>query len=131
LPHAVSAVLVTERQEEHQKKQLPIYYISKNPNGTKKFYTEMEKVSYVVVIASRKLKHYFQAHRITIPSSFPLENIFKNPEAIGRIGKWATKINEFTIEFVGRHTIKSQALTEFVADWTPGSHNIVEVREPI
>ena len=47
----------------------------------------MEKVAYAVVMASRKLKHYFQAHKITITLSFLLENIFKNLEAIGRLGK--------------------------------------------
>jgi hypothetical protein len=67
----------------------------------------MEKVAYAVVMASRKLKHYFQAHKIIIPSSFSLDNIFKNPEAIGRIGKWATEINDFAIEFMGRNAIKS------------------------
>jgi hypothetical protein len=67
----------------------------------------MEKVAYAVVMASRKLKHYFQAHKIIVPLSFPLHNIFKNPEAIGHIGKWATEINDFAIEFIKRHTIKS------------------------
>jgi hypothetical protein len=70
-------------------------------------------------------------HKIIIPSSFLLDNIFKNPEAIGQIGKWATKINNFAIEFVGRNAIKSQALTDFLADWTPDTHNTAEVTEPI
>ena len=91
----------------------------------------MEKVAHAVVVASRKLKHSFQAHKITIPLSFPLDNIFKNVEAIGQIRKWATKINDFVIEFVGRNTIKSQALTDFLVDWTPDTHNIAEVTEPI
>ena len=60
-----------------------MYYVSKTLDGPKKFYIEMEKVAYIVVMASRKLKHYFQVHKITIPLSFPLDNIFKNPEAIG------------------------------------------------
>ena len=77
------------------------------------------------------LSHYFQAHKIIIPSSFPLDNIFKNPEAIGRIRRWATEINDFVIEFVGRNTINSQALANFVADWTPDTHNTAEVSEPI
>ena len=58
-PHAVNAVLVREKQEEHQKKQLPVYYVSETLDDAKKFYTEMEKVAYTVVMASRKLKHYF------------------------------------------------------------------------
>ena len=116
LPHAISAMLVREKQEEHQKKQLPVYYVSKTLDGAKKFYKEMENVAYVVVMASRKLKHYFPAHTIIIPSSFPLDNIFKNPEAIGQISKWATEINDYVIEFVGRNTIKSQALIDFIMD---------------
>jgi hypothetical protein len=78
-PHAVSAMLVREREDEHQKKQVLVYYVSKTLDGAKKVYTEMEKVAYAIVMAARKLKHYFQAHKITIPSSFPLDNIFKNP----------------------------------------------------
>ena len=58
-PHAICVVLVREKQEEHQKKQLPIYNGSETLDGAKKFYTEMEKVAYAVVMASRKLKHYF------------------------------------------------------------------------
>ena len=91
-------------------------YVSETLDGAKKFYIEMEKVAYIVVMASRKLKHYFQVHKITIPLSFPLDNIFKNPKAIGQIGKWATEINDFTLEFVGRNAIKSQALVDFLAD---------------
>ena len=75
-------MLVRKKQEEHQRKQLRVYYVSETLNGAKKFYTEMEKVAYVVVMDSRKLKHFFQEHKITIPSSFLLDNIFKNPEAI-------------------------------------------------
>lgn len=39
--HAESAVLVKERQTEHQKKQLPIYFISETLEGPKKFYIEL------------------------------------------------------------------------------------------
>jgi hypothetical protein len=59
LPHAVSVVIVKENQEEHQKKQLPVYYVSEILDGAKKFYIEMEKVAYAVIMASRKIKHYF------------------------------------------------------------------------
>ena len=63
--------------------------------------------------------------------SFPLDNIFKNLEAIGQIGKWATEINDFVIEFVGRNAIKSQALVDFIIDWTLDTHNTTEVTKPI
>jgi ribonuclease HI len=89
---------------------------------SKKNYTELEKVLYAVLMASRKLRHYFQAYHIIIPSSQPLKDIMRNREATGRIGKWAAELNEFTIDYVHRSSIQSQALVDFIADWTPGAH---------
>jgi ribonuclease HI len=31
-------------------------------------------------------------------------------------------LNEFTIDFVHRSSIQSQAIADFIADWTPGAH---------
>jgi len=56
-------------------------------SGAKLNYTEIKKVAYAVLISSRKLKYYFQAHEITVPSLQPLRDIFSNKEAFGRIGK--------------------------------------------
>ena len=41
----------------------------------------------------KKLKHYFQAYEITVPSSQPHGDILSNKEASGRIGKWATEVS--------------------------------------
>jgi ribonuclease HI len=87
----------------------------------RKNYTELEKVLYVVLMASRKLRCYFQAYHIIVPSSQPLKDIMRNREATGRIEKWAAKLNEFTIDYVHRSSIQSQALADFIADWTPGA----------
>jgi ribonuclease HI len=73
-------------------------------------------------MASRKLRHYFQAYHITVPSSQPLKDIMRNREATGRIGKWVTTLNEFTIDYVHRSSIQSQALADFIIDWMPGAH---------
>jgi ribonuclease HI len=74
-------------------------------------------------MAYRKLRHYFQAYHIILPSSQPLKDIMGNREATGRIGKWAAELNEFTIDYVHRFSIQSQALADFIADWTPGAQN--------
>lgn len=76
---------------------------------------------YVVLMASRKLRHYFQAYHIIVPSSQPLKDIMRNREATGRIGKWAAEHNEFSIAYVQRSSIQSQALADFIADWTLGA----------
>jgi ribonuclease HI len=74
-------------------------------------------------MASRKLLHYFQAYHIMVPSSQPLKDIMRNREATGRVGKWAAELNEFTIDYVHRSSIQSQALADFIADWTPGAQD--------
>ena len=86
--------------------------------GAKLNYTKIKKIAYAVLISSRKLKHYFQAHEITVPSSQPLGDVFNNKEAPRRIGKWATKLYQFKISYVPRIAVKSQTL----ADWTPSAH---------
>jgi hypothetical protein len=50
-------------------------------------YTQPQKLLYALVITSRKLHHYFQAHKIVVPSSFPLGEIICNRDANGRIVK--------------------------------------------
>jgi hypothetical protein len=87
--------------------------------GPKRFYTEMEKVAYTLVMASRKLRHYFTAHKITVPASLPLRNMFENREATGRMAKWAAEIAPLMIVFMARIAMKSQALADFIAEWTP------------
>ena len=114
--HAVSGVLVQEKEEESKVIQQPVYYISEALSGAKLNYTEIEKIAYAVLISSRKLKHYFQAHEITVPSSQPLGDILCNKEAFGRIGKWAIELSQLEINYVLRTTIKSQALADFMAD---------------
>jgi ribonuclease HI len=119
---AVSVVLVQEKLEEQAKKQVPVYFVSEVLSLSKKNYTKLEKVLYAVKMASRKLRHYFQAYHIIVPSSQPLKDIMRNREATGRIGKWAEELNEFTIDYMHRSSIQSQALADFIADWTPGAH---------
>jgi ribonuclease HI len=118
---AVSAALVQEKLEGQVKKQAPVYFVSEVLSLSKKNYTKLEKMLYAVLMASRKLRHYFQAYRIIVPSSQPLKDIMRNREATGRIRKWAAELNEFTIHYVHRSSIQSQALADFIADWTPGA----------
>jgi hypothetical protein len=120
---AVSAALVKEKQDGQVKRQAPVYFVSEVLSLSKKNYTKLEKVLYVVLMASKKLRHYFQAYHIIVPSSQPLKDIMRNKEATGRIGKWAAELNEFTIDYVHKSSIQSQALADFIADWTQEAHS--------
>jgi hypothetical protein len=96
-----------------------VYYISVVLYEAKTRYLEVHKLLYAVLIASRKLCHYFQAHRILVVSSYPLRVILHNPNATGNITKWAAELAEFDLDFILYHTIKRQVLADFIVNWTP------------
>ena len=73
---------------------------------------------YAILITSRKLHHYFDAYHIAVVIEYPLSNILCNKEASGRIIKWAVELSTYTIDFRPHHTIKSQALVDFIVEWT-------------
>jgi hypothetical protein len=95
-----------------------VYCISE-VHETKTRYLEVHKLLYVVLIASRKLRHYFHAHKISLVSSYPLRAVLHNPNATGNIAKWAAELAEFKLDFISRHAIKSQVLADFIVDWMP------------
>jgi hypothetical protein len=99
--------------------QKPVYYVSEVLHEAKARYLEMHKLIYAVLVASRKLRHYFQAHRVVVVTSYSLRAILHNSNAIGNITKWVAKLAEFQLEFQPRHAIKSQVLADFIVEWTP------------
>ena len=79
----------------------------------------MAKMAYAVVMAARKLRHFIQSFKIKVSTSYPLQDMFENKEASGRIWKWATQLAAYTIDFILQSAIKSQVLADFITDWTP------------
>jgi ribonuclease HI len=115
----VSAAIVVERREEGHALpvQRQVYFISEVLSETKIRYPQIQKLLYAVILARRKLRHYFESHPVTVVSSFPLGEIIQCQEASGRIAKWAMKIMGETISFAPWKAIKSQVLANFVAEW--------------
>jgi hypothetical protein len=91
-PHAVSAALVQEQNREGMTRQYPVYYVSEVLTASKCSMTELEKISYAVVMASCKLRHYFEAFKVRVTLDWGLGELFRNPEASVRIAKWAIKL---------------------------------------
>jgi hypothetical protein len=68
---------------------------------------EVHKLLYIVLIASRKLRHYFQAHKMSVVTSYPLKAMLHNPNATGNIAKWVAELAEFELDFLLHHAVKS------------------------
>jgi hypothetical protein len=126
----VSAVIVVERTEEGHALpvQMLIYYISEVLCETKAWYPQIQKLLYGVVLARRKLQHYFEAHPVTVVSSFPLWEILHNLDAAGRIVKWYVELMGETLTYAPRKAIKSQILADFVAEWTDTQLPLLQIQ---
>jgi hypothetical protein len=111
-----SAALVQERCGEGKTHQCPVYFVSEVLTAPKCNMTELEKIAYAIVMASRKLKHYFEAHNVRVTSDRGLGDLFRNPEASTRIAKWAVELSCYNITFEPRTTKKSQVLADFILD---------------
>src|SRR4051812_41888608 len=98
--------------------QHPVYFVSSLLQGARSRYSGMQKLLFGLLMASRKLRHYFQAHEITVVTRFPLQRILHNPDAMGRIVEWALELSSFGLKFESTLTIQSRVLAEFIAEWT-------------
>jgi ribonuclease HI len=116
---AMSAVMVVERKEEgkEQLAQRPVYYISEALTESKQRYPHYQKLVYAVLRAQRRLAPYFHEHPIKVVASTPLADVIRNRDATGRVAKWVVELGVHNITYEARHTLKSQALAYFLADW--------------
>ncbi|XP_074306319.1 uncharacterized protein LOC141641561 [Silene latifolia] len=112
---AVSAVLVREQEGM----QHPVYYVSKSLLPAETRYTSLEKLVLALVTASYKLRPYFESHTISVITNYPLKTIMRKPELSGRMAKWSIHLSGYDLKFEPRTAIKSQALADFVSDFSP------------
>ena len=71
----------------------------------------MEKLTFTLIIAARKLKPY---------SDKPLRKAMSSPEAAGRMALWAIELSKFDIRYRPRTAIKGQEVADFIAKFTLG-----------
>lgn len=107
----VSSVLVREKEGT----QLLIYCISKGFSLAELRYMDMEKLTLSLMIASRKLRPYFQARNIQVLTNLPLKQVLQNPDSSGRLMKSAVELSKFDISYKPTTLVKDQALANFIA----------------
>ncbi|GAA0166928.1 hypothetical protein LIER_40276 [Lithospermum erythrorhizon] len=78
----------------------------------------MEKLVYALIMASRNIKPYFEAHQVEVVTDQPIQKILDNPSGFGRIVKWAIELREFNLRYKPMTTINAQALADFMVECT-------------
>ncbi|XP_056684259.1 uncharacterized protein [Spinacia oleracea] len=119
---AASAVLAREDKTQ----QLPIYYISKSLLEAETRYSSLEKLVLALVTAAKKLRHYFETHQIVVMTNYPIKYVMRRPELTGRMEKGTMALGSFDIKYQPRTAVKSQALADFVADFSPDLEKLAD-----
>jgi hypothetical protein len=114
---STSTVIEWGELDTSRKIQYLIYFISEVPSDSKTQSFHIMKLAYAILITSRKLSQYFQAHQIKVHKSSTLGEILNNSEATGKIAKWAIELSMYDIINKPRTAIKAQALSDFMAEW--------------
>ena len=112
---STSAILIRDKDRV----QHPVYYCSRALRGAEERYPKMEKLILALVTAARKLRPYFQAHTIEVPTEYPMKQVLHKLETSGRLMKWALELSEFDIRYKPKTAIKGQVLADFVMEFTP------------
>ena len=99
---STSAVLIRDKDRV----QHPVYYCSRALRGVEERYPRMEKLILALVTVARKLRPYFQAHTIEVPTEYPMKQVLHKPKTSGRLMKWALELSEFDIRYKPKTSIK-------------------------
>ena len=113
-PYAVSLVLIRVDYGV----QRSVYYVSKSLHEAEVRYLPLEKTILAVVLGTRKLPHYFQAHTIVVLTQLQLKAILRSADYTRRVAKLGTILGAFDIKYMPRTSIKGQVLTDLVAKFT-------------
>ena len=76
---AVSSALIREEGNV----QKPVYYTSQVFQGSEASYPRMEKIAFALLVASKKIYPYFQAHSIVIMTDQPIRKTMNKIDAVG------------------------------------------------
>ena len=97
--------------------QRVVYYVSKSLHEAEVRYLPLEKAILAVVLGTRELPHYFQAHTVVVLTQLPLKTILRSADYTGMIAKWGTILGAFDIKYMPRTSMKGQVLTDLVAEF--------------
>ena len=78
----------------------------------------MEKLTFALVTAARKLKPYFQTHTMVVLTDKPLWKAMSNPEAAGWMALWEIELSEFDVQYCLHTAMKGQVVANFFAKFS-------------
>jgi hypothetical protein len=125
LLHLVSTALVIKREEPCHalKVQRPVYFVSEVLTKTKAHYTQVHKLLYAMLMATKKLQQYFTNHEVTVVTSFPLVEVVYIRDATRRISKWRRRFSQLT-------ELRHEGLLDLPRCLSPSTTNFTNATRP-
>ena len=74
----------------------------------------MEKIAFTLLVTSRKLRPYFQAHPIVVMTDQSIRKMMNKIDAASQL----IQLGLFDIEYQPQAAIKTQVLADFIAKFT-------------
>ena len=71
-----------------------------------------------LVIASRKLHPYFQAHAIMVMTDQPIKKAMNKLDVVGNLIQWVVELSQFDIKYKPQTAIEAQILVNFTVELT-------------
>lgn len=98
-------------------KSMFITYTSKCLVSPELNYLPLNKLVLALIITSRKLRHYFDAHSIKVLTSSLIKTVLRKADLLGRKEKWSVELGRFHIKYEPRTTIKGQIIANFIDEF--------------
>jgi hypothetical protein len=91
-------------QEDEDKQQHTIYYLSMRLKDYETRYTTVEKSCYALVWAVQKLRHILLAHQVLVVARMdPLKYLFEKPTLTMKLSRWLILLAEFDMIYSQEH----------------------------
>ncbi|XP_030945880.1 uncharacterized protein LOC115970380 [Quercus lobata] len=101
-------------QEDNEKNERVIYYLSMRFHDYETRYTSIEKSCFTLVWVVQKLRHIILPFQIWVVARMdPLKYLFEKPALSGRLSRWLILLVEFDLKYVARKTIKGSIVSNF------------------
>jgi hypothetical protein len=113
--YTIGMVLV---QEDDNRDEHVIYYLSRSLTSTEIKYQHVEKLALAAVQAVQRFRHYILARKTTVISHCnPMQHILTRQLLGGKYSKWIVILQEFDLEFDRATSKKSLVFAELICDF--------------
>ena len=75
----------------------------------------IEKVVLALITSAQRLRPYFQSHQVVVKTNYPIKQVLRKPELVGKMIAWSVELLEFDIQYKLDGPMKRQFMVDFLA----------------